>query len=125
MALSGRGPKLILIGGELRRLSETLVGPLTAGPLDELHFDTAFMGTMGVTIEHGLTTSDPGEAFTKQRAMKRARRAVLLADSGKVGHTAFAHAGPVTDIHVFITDRKLPAKSARLFRKLQVQVIPV
>ena len=27
--LAGRGPRLILIGGELRRLSQTIVGPLT------------------------------------------------------------------------------------------------
>ena len=46
----GRGPRLILIGGELRRLSQTMVGPLTRLTLQELHLDKAFMGTIGVVL---------------------------------------------------------------------------
>lgn len=121
--LSGRGPRLILIGGELRRLSETMVGTLTPGLLDQLHFDIAFMGTMGFSPEEGLTTSDPAEAFTKRAAMKRARKVVLIADSGKVGQTSFAKAGNAADVHVFITDKKLKPETARQFRKLNVQVV--
>src|SRR5512138_247703 len=34
--LSGHGPRLIMVGGELRRLSETLVGPLTRLVLSQL-----------------------------------------------------------------------------------------
>jgi DeoR family fructose operon transcriptional repressor len=51
--LSGRGPRLILLGGELRRLSQTVVGPLTAALLEQLHFNLAFMGTMGLTDKEG------------------------------------------------------------------------
>jgi len=123
--LSGRGPRLILIGGELRRLSETMVGTLTPGLIDQLNFDLAFMGTMGIAVEEGLTTSDPAEAFTKRAAMKRARMVVLLSDSGKVGQTSFAKAGNAADIHVFVTDKKLKPETARQFRKLNVQVVSV
>lgn len=45
--LSGRGPRLIVIGGELRRLSQTVVGPLSRHVLEGLHLDKAFMGTIG------------------------------------------------------------------------------
>ena len=123
--LSGRGPRLLLTGGELRRLSETMVGPLTAGLLEQLHFDIAFMGTMGLTVAEGLTTSDPGEAFTKRLAMRRAQRVVLLADSGKVGQVSFAQAGRVEDLHLFITDKGLKPELARGLRKRGVQVVTV
>ena len=51
--LAGRGPRLIFIGGELRRLSQTLVGPLTRLVLQELHLDKAFMGTIGFALKEG------------------------------------------------------------------------
>ncbi len=123
--LSGRGPRLILIGGELRRLSQTVVGPLTGNLLEHLHFNLAFMGTMGLTLEDGLTTSDAGEAFTKRLAMARAGRVVLLADSSKVGQASFVQAGRVRDLHLFITDKHLKPGPARALRKSGLQVITV
>jgi DeoR/GlpR family transcriptional regulator of sugar metabolism len=123
--LSGRGPRLILLGGELRRLSQTVVGPLTAALLEQLHFNLAFMGTMGLTDKEGLTTSDPAEAFTKRLAMQRAQRVVLLTDSGKVGQVAFAQAGRLTDIHVLITDKNVKPELARQLRKNGPQVVTV
>jgi DeoR family transcriptional regulator, fructose operon transcriptional repressor len=123
--LSGRGPRLILIGGELRRLSETMVGTLTPGLLDQLNFDIAFMGTMAFSVEQGLTTSDPAEAFTKRMAMKRARKSVLLCDSGKLGQTSFAHAGQTSDVHVLVTDKRIKPDIVRSLRKLNVKVVTV
>ena len=104
--LSGAGPRLILVGGELRRLSQTMVGPLTRAVLEELHVDRAFMGTMGFAAE-GLTTTDAGEAFTKELVMCRAREVVLLADSSKAGKILFARAGRLEQVHLVITDKHL------------------
>lgn len=123
--LSGRGPRLLLLGGELRRLSQTVVGPLTAALLEQLHFNLAFMGTMGLTIKEGLTTSDPAEAFTKRMAMQRAQRVILLADSGKVGQVAFAQAGRLTDLHMLITDKGVKPELVRNLRKHGSHVVTV
>jgi DeoR/GlpR family transcriptional regulator of sugar metabolism len=106
--LSGRGPRLILIGGELRRLSQTLVGPLSRLVLHELHLDKAFMGTIGFASREGLTTTDPSEAFTKQVVIERARQVVLLADHTKSGKVSFANAGHWEHVHVLITDKPVP-----------------
>jgi DeoR family fructose operon transcriptional repressor len=105
--LSGRGPRLILIGGELRRLSQTLVGPLTRLMLHELHLDKAFMGTIGFALKEGLTTTDPSEAFTKEAVMDQARQVILLADSTKAGKVSFASAGRWDKIHVLISDKPI------------------
>lgn len=120
--LSGRGPRLILVGGELRRLSQTVVGALTLNLLEQLHFNLAFMGTMGLTAADGLTTSDPGEALTKRLAMQRADRVVLLADGGKVGQVSFAQAGRISDLDLFITDKNLKPAAARALRKAGLKI---
>jgi DeoR/GlpR family transcriptional regulator of sugar metabolism len=110
--LAGRGPRLIVIGGELRRLSQTLVGPLTRLILQELHLDKAFMGTMGFALKEGLTTTDPSEAFTKEAVMGQARQVIVLADNSKAGKVSFASAGRWEKIHVLITDKPFDFASA-------------
>ena len=96
--------KLILVGGEFRSLSRTLVGPLSAPIINSLHVDQAFMGTIGFTVEDGMTTTDPNEAFTKEQIMQRARQVILLADSSKIGLASFARSGGVEDITTLITE---------------------
>ncbi|MGO9200382.1 MAG: DeoR/GlpR family DNA-binding transcription regulator [Limisphaerales bacterium] len=121
--LAGRGPRLIVIGGELRRLSQTLVGPLTRLVLDGLHLDKAFMGTIGFALQEGLTTTDPSEAFTKQLVMAQARQVILLADSSKAGKVSFASAGRWDGVHVLITDRQFERGFAKELVNRRIKVL--
>jgi len=123
--LAGRGPRLILIGGELRRLSQTMVGPLTRCLLQELQVDKAFMGTIGLALEEGLTTTDPGEAYTKALVTSRARQVILLADSGKAGKVAFARAGGLEHVHALVTDRGLDKHFAKELTKKGIKLVKV
>lgn len=121
--LSGQGPRVILIGGELRRLSQTLVGPLTRHLLADLRVDRAFMGTIGLTAAEGLTTTDTNEAFTKREAMQRANEVVLLADREKIGKVSFVNAGRLDEIDVLITDRKADKAFIKDARARGVRVV--
>lgn len=121
--LAGRGPRLILIGGELRRLSQTVVGPLTRLVLHELHLDKAFMGTIGFTVKEGLTTTDPGEAFTKEVVMGQARQVFVLADSSKAGKLSFARAGGWDKVHALITDQQVDPKFAKEIVKTGIKLV--
>jgi DeoR/GlpR family transcriptional regulator of sugar metabolism len=123
--LAAGGPRLIVIGGHLRHLSQTFVGPLTRPVLSELHVDKAFMGTIGLTLEDGLTTTDVDEAFTKKLVMGRAKEVILLADASKVGKSAFAHVGDVSDIDVLITDDAITAQAREGLegRRVKVEIV--
>lgn len=116
--LSSAGPRCILIGGELRRISQTFVGPLTEPLLTGLHLDTAFMGTIGLSETNGLTTTDPAEAYTKRLVISRARSVVVLADSSKLGKESFSQFADLSDIGTLITDAAAePALTRRLARR--------
>ncbi len=121
--LVGRGPRLIMIGGELRATSRALVGPLTRLLLDELHVDRAFMGTFALSLDDGLTTTDPSEAYTKQLVLSRAREVILLSDSTKVGTRSFARAGRLEDLDVLVTDVGIDDRTARTLARRGVRVI--
>ncbi len=123
--LSASGPGLILVGGKLRRLSQTMVGPLTRAVLEQLHVDKAFMGTLGLTLESGLTTTDPEEAFTKELAMRRAGQVFLLVDASKMGRTALSRAGSLDDVDVVVSDRRVTPRFAQGLRKKGLEVVLV
>ena len=122
LELSGAGPRLILIGGELRRKSQSLVGALTRPVLRELHIDKAFMGTMGFSLTSGMTTTDPNEAFTKKMVMENSETVILLADSTKARTISFAKAGDLGDIDILITDGRLPAPMRKELEKTGMDV---
>lgn len=115
--------KLVLVGGEFRRLSRTLVGPLTSKIINSLHITKAFMGTIGFTISEGISTTDPSEAFTKELVMKRSQKVILLADSSKLEIPSFASSGSISDIDILITDSGIDEKLIKTLKKKNIQVI--
>jgi len=121
--LSGRGPRLVVIGGELRATSRALVGPLTRLLLDTLRVDRALMGTFAFSLEDGLTTTDPSEAYTKQLVISRAREVILLADSRKIGTRSFVAAGRLDDVDVLVTDTGIDGRVVRALSKRGVRVL--
>ena len=114
---------MILTGGECRRLSQTFVGPLSRPVLDRVQLDWAFMGTIGISAEAGLTTTDPNEAFTKELAISRARQVALLADSSKFGRTSFVRFGEIASLSHLITDAAAPVAQLEAFRQAGVNVL--
>jgi DeoR/GlpR family transcriptional regulator of sugar metabolism len=122
-ALAGSGPRLILTGGELRRLSQTFVGPLTEPLISQLHVDAAFMGTVGLSAEEGMTTTDPREAYTKEIVISRARQVILLADGGKIGKVSFVKFGALDKVDVLITDAGAKGKELAKFSKMGIEVV--
>lgn len=121
--LSGSGPRVIMVGGELRRRSQTFVGSLTRHLIENLHVDTAFMGTIGLSAEAGLTTTDPREALTKELVISHARQVILLADSTKIGTVSFVEFGSLDAVQVLITDKGASPKDIKPFTQKGVRVV--
>jgi DeoR/GlpR family transcriptional regulator of sugar metabolism len=125
VTLSGGGPRMLIVGGEFRRISQTIVGPLTRPLIDELHVDRAFMGTIGLSDKEGVTTTDPREAYTKALVVDNARQTVLLADSSKLGKVSFVKVGPADSVDVLITDKGAGKKELTGLRKKGIRTITV
>ncbi|MBR2438645.1 MAG: DeoR/GlpR transcriptional regulator [Lentisphaeria bacterium] len=115
--------RLIIVGGEFRPLSRTLVGPLTGNTLKSLHIDKAFLGTMGLTLEQGLTTTDVNEAYTKHLAAEVSDEVYVLADSSKIGTNQFVTCDPVSAIDYLITDAGISQDMIKQLKKEKVEVI--
>jgi DeoR family transcriptional regulator, fructose operon transcriptional repressor len=121
--LAGRGPRLIVIGGEFRATSQALVGPLSRYLLENVHVNRAFMGSYAVSLEDGLTTTDPAEAFTKGLAAERATQVILLVDSRKLGTRSFVHVAKLASVDVVVTDDGIADRLARDLERRGITVI--
>lgn len=96
--------KVVVTGGVIHSRSYELVGPFVEQLLSGIHLDVAFIGVNGISPEAGATTHDEREAAVNRMMAQRAERAVIVADSDKVGTVAFARVGDATLFPLLITD---------------------
>ena len=90
-ALLSRGCRVLVPAGELKPVTEALVGEQTVDTLRRYHFTIGFFGTNGATPDEGFTTPETGEAPVKATALTQTLRPYVLCDSSK-----FSMVSPVT-----------------------------
>lgn len=96
--------ELILLPGRVRTTTQAAVGADTVAALAHLRADVVFLGTNGLTVEHGLSTPDRDEAATKRAMVASARRAVVLADASKIGTESTLRFAALDEVDVLVTD---------------------
>ena len=117
--------KLVVTGGWARPESYELVGPLAEQSLAGLNLDIVFLGVDGISSQGGCTTHHEVEAHTNFALIERAERAVVVADSSKIGKVAFARICPLERIHELITDSDADRRSVAAIREAGVEVTTV
>ena len=113
-ALAGNpGVTLHMVGGTVRGRTLAAVGSWALRDLADIHADVAFVGTNGLTVEHGLTTPDLAEASVKRALIAAAARVVVLADHTKLGRADFAHVAPLSQVDTVVTDTAVDEELAQ------------
>jgi DeoR family transcriptional regulator of aga operon len=115
--------KTVLTGGVLNPRSYELVGPFTETTLQELTIDIAFIGANGVDPEVGPTVHDELEAKVNSLMARRASRAVIVADSSKIGKRAFASMNLPRGSTTLITDDGITEDQRRRFAESGFEVV--
>jgi DeoR/GlpR family transcriptional regulator of sugar metabolism len=114
---------LIMIGGVLRQLSNSFVGPQAERMLAQFHADHCFLGVDGLDPEYGPTTPDLLEAQLNSLMIQVASEVTIVADSSKLGKRSLSAIGSISSIHRLITDDRVPAEMAEAFRAKGLEVI--
>lgn len=117
------GVEVILLGGVIRRGSPDLTGPVTEHCLELFAADLAFQGADGIGPDGAIYNADLRLARVDRMMRRVAKRCCVLADHSKIGATALARSGNLTEVDVFITDRGAPADALRSFARLGPEVI--
>ena len=83
LRLSTMGFRVYLLGGEIKSVTEIVLGEDALRMLSKFRFTKGFFGTNGISLAGGFTTPDPREAAVKAAAMSACRQSYILADESK------------------------------------------
>ncbi|MBM7505570.1 DeoR/GlpR family DNA-binding transcription regulator [Agromyces aurantiacus] len=114
---------VVVTGGTLRPRQHSLVHPLAGSVLDEVHVDLAFIGCNGVDARMGVTNANLPEAAVKALMLRRAARAVVVADASKLGEVHLGRIAPLDAFDTLVTDAAAPAVLVGEFRDVGVEVL--
>ncbi len=116
---------LIVIGGLLRHISGSCVGPQAEQMMRDLHADHFFLAVDGFDPETGPSTPDVLEAQLNGLMMQGSREVTVIADASKFGRRSLSAIGDTRRIHRVITDDRVPDAMTAALRKLGIEVVVV
>jgi len=119
------GISVICLGGILRPVSQSFVGPQAEAMLQDIHADRLFLAVDGFDLTIGLTTPDVLEAHLNALMMQSAKEVTVVADSSKLGRRSVSRIGSIEQIHRLITDTKAPPEFVEALRARKIEVIQV
>jgi len=111
------GTKLYVLGGQYHSAMHYMGGSMTEQILEELYFDSVFMGADAVDSKGNCLVSDPGIARLTQAMLRRGKRKILLADHTKVGAVGHAVYAKLSDLDAWYTTPGIKFALLNEFRK--------
>ena len=116
---------LIMIGGVLRHVAGSFVGPQAERMMSELHADHFFLAVDGIDPQAGPSTPDVLEALLNAVMMRAAKEVTVIADATKFGRRSLSIIGDIRSIHRVITDDRVNEEMVCQLRKIGIDVIIV
>jgi DeoR family transcriptional regulator of aga operon len=116
---------VIVTGGSLRRQQHSLVNPLGAVILDQIHGHIAFLECHGIDAQAGVTHVSVAEAEIKRLLLNAARRRVVVADGSTVGQVSLVHLYGLDEIDLLITDSAADPAALAALRESGLEITVV
>ncbi len=114
---------VIMLGGLMRHVSGSFVGPQAERTLKELHAHHFFLGVDGIDPEIGLSTPDLLEAQLNAAMIKAAHETTVIADASKMGTRSLSLIGSIDLVKRVVTDRRLSSEMESRFRARDIEVV--
>lgn len=98
--------ELIILGGKVRTNTLASVGSAAVELMQRLFVDKAFLGTNGISLNEGFTTTDMDEAGIKRAMIQSSKQRIILADNSKFNKVYINQFAPVSMVDVIVTDNQ-------------------
>lgn len=113
------------LGGTLRPLSQSFVGPLAEAALERMTFDRVFLGADGVTADRGICEADLRQTRLKELMSRRAEEVYVLAHAAKLGRSPFHAWVELPTRWTLVTDDGADERTVKALRAKGVEVVLV
>lgn len=123
--LANPGCEIMVAGGALRRVDGGLVGDLTTEFFGQFKVDFAVIGTSALDEDGDLLDFDLAEVRVSRAILRQARQRFLVMDHSKLGRSAPARIGSLSELDRIYTDRPFPPALAEACRGWGTQMVIV
>ena len=123
--LSYKRFNVILLGGNIRNSSESVVGALAESNLKMFYCDKLFIGVDSFSVENGLSTPNMEEANINQIMISRSQKVIAVFDSSKVNKRALAFITTLDNIDAVVTDEGMDKSMRNQLKSMGVEVVAV
>ncbi|WP_420151123.1 DeoR/GlpR family DNA-binding transcription regulator [Spirosoma sp.] len=117
------GIELIVTGGEFKPPTLSLTGQKAADFFKGINVQKLFLATAGISLKSGLTYPSISDLVVKKAMIDAADTTYLVADSTKMGKSAFASLGALSLIDYIITDNGIEEKHKQVFHDNEIELI--
>ena len=117
------GINLVVTGGEFKAPTLSLTGQMSADIIKTLHANKLFLATAGISADLQLTYPSLSDLVVKQSMIESSDQVFLVADSSKIGVSAFASLGPVTLANFFITDSMITEEQLEKMKESGINIL--
>lgn len=101
--------EMMYLGGEYREQSRSFVGEFAINAVRNIYSHLTILGTNGVSIERGLTTTVYQECAINQAMIENTHgKIVVVADHTKLGRISNFVSAPIDAVDILITDTQCP-----------------
>lgn len=114
---------VIMIGGLLRQVSRSFVGPQAEEMMRQIHADHLFLGVDGISLDSGPSTPDILEAQLNALMVAAADEVTVVSDSSKFGRRSLSIICPMRSVRRVITDSDISPETVQELERMGVQVI--
>lgn len=114
--------ELIYLGGYLYPKTGVALGSLTIEALKQIHARRVVMGVGGIT-EAGLFNQNSLLVDTERQMLEAADELIVVADSGKFGHSELVHLCSLKQVARMVVDSGLPAEWQTRIREAGIDLV--
>ncbi|MBI4671970.1 MAG: DeoR/GlpR transcriptional regulator [Chloroflexi bacterium] len=117
------GIQVIVTGGTLDPRSFELVGQVAQQSLNGIRMHRYFVGTDGITVEHGMTNHNEAATLVAREFIKHSDQTIVLADSSKFKRSNLSQVVPISEISCIVTTDRVPKAIISQFEQAGVKCL--
>ncbi len=103
--------RVYVAGGLLENRFETLLGDITLEALGRFRTAKAILSSDGISIDNGLSVTDPGVAAAKRKMMVSSDTVIIVSDHTKLDQVCLIPIAPLEEVAYLVTDSGAPAET--------------
>ncbi|HPJ03643.1 MAG TPA: DeoR/GlpR family DNA-binding transcription regulator [Candidatus Limiplasma sp.] len=115
--------QVYMVGGKINSFSLSVNGSRSLTFLDNISFQTAFLGVTGYIHGRGFTCGSEEDCELKRAVIRKSEKVIALMDSKKVGISSTFTFANLDDVDVVVSDGELSEEAQREFHEANIEII--